>query len=150
MTVARNEKRDWLCVEGPPEKAAKSVDEGILKLPVAGGVPVELKKRPCVAAVGSHKLVSRAGVWLLSAHRAGAVGSVNSELFPISSEVRVALLVKSPVLLELRDFSFSTVVLTARLLLDRGTGPSLPGSTALVQLDPRKTARRVSRSFILV
>jgi hypothetical protein len=43
-----------------------------------------------------------------------------------------------------------TVVWIARLLFDRGTGASLSGFTALVQLASRNIARRVSRSFMLL
>ena len=88
----------------------------------------------------------------MSAHGAGTVDFVNSELFPISSELWVALPVKSSVLLELRGFSLvrMTVVWIARLLFDRGTGASLSVFTALVQLASRNIARRVSRSFILL
>jgi hypothetical protein len=125
--VARHEKLDRLGAGELPEKSPKSAAEGALNPPVAGGVPVELKKMPCVAAVGSGKPVSKAGVWVISAHGAGAVDFVNSELFPNPSVLRVALPAKSSVLLELRGLSLirMTVVWTARLLFDRGTGASL-------------------------
>jgi hypothetical protein len=60
--------------------------------------------------------------------------------------------VKSSVLLELRGFSLirMTVVWIARLLFDRGTGASLSGFTALVQLASRNIARSVSRSFMML
>lgn len=150
--VARHEELDRLGAGELPEKSPKSAAEGALSPPVAGGVPVELKKTPCVAAVGSGKPVSKAGVWVISAHGAGAVDFVNSELFPISSELWAALPVKSSMLLEPRGFSLvrMTVVWIARLLFDRGTGASLSGFTALVQLASRNIARRVSRSFMLL
>jgi hypothetical protein len=103
--VARHKKLDRLGAGELPEKSPKSAVEGALNPPVACEVPVELKKTPCVAAVGSGKPVSKAGVWVISAHGAGAVDFVNSELFPISSELWVALPMKSSVLLEPRGFS---------------------------------------------
>ena len=103
--VARREELDRLGAGELPEKSPKSAAEGALNPPVACEVPVELKKTPCVAAVGSGKPVSKAGVWVISAHGAGAVDFVNSELFPISSELWAALPMKSSVLLEPRGFS---------------------------------------------
>ena len=150
--VARHKKLDRLGAGELPEKSPKSAAKGALNPPVACEVPVELKKTPCVAAVESGKPVSKAGGWVMSAHGAGTVDFVNSELFPISSELWVALPVKSSVLLELRGFSLvrMTVVWIARLLFDRGTGASLSGFTALVQLASRNIARRVSKSFMLL